>query len=217
MMVQSPNLYLRISHDPQCGTHCADSFICIVTRQACYNFGSSALIHSHVADGETKAQWDWVGCSKPSNCWVVKLGFRVQLQSPFSFQVILLPEIPKPHLADGETNAQRGEMTGSRSYQDWGQSLKLTPDFSPDSTHPGTGSRLLWAESSFPTTNYSLSHSPWAKLNLLMGKKMPGKHLLVGRLSLCTSLLPLNWKSCWFKLKTKPWFAEPLCAQQVLT
>lgn len=116
--------------------------------------------------------------------------FNSKARSPSKLSCCL--RFQKPHLADGETNAQRGEMTGSRSYQDWGQSLKLTPDLSPDSTHPGTGSRLLWAESSFPTTNYSLSHSPWAKLNLLMGKKMPGKHLLVGRLSLCTSLLPLN-------------------------
>lgn len=53
---EEPTFYLRISHDPQFGTHRAVSFTRTVSWQACNNFGSSALICSHFTGEETEAQ-----------------------------------------------------------------------------------------------------------------------------------------------------------------
>lgn len=114
--MRSPSLYLRISRDPQFGEHRADSFMGIVTRQACYNLGSSEPIRSHVADEETKAQRDSVGCSTAE--WLSwDSEFNSKVRSPSKLSCCL--RFQKPHQADGETNARRGEVTCSRLYGDW--------------------------------------------------------------------------------------------------
>lgn len=100
--------------------------------------------------------------------------------------------------------------------------------FIPRLHPPSTGIRLLREDSNFSIISYfvlprshpgldevergpGVTHSPWIKLSSLMGKKVLCKCLLVGSLTLCTSLLPLELKVMLAQIKSKTGLLH-LCA-----
>lgn len=121
--------------------------------------------------------------------------------------------------AGEETDAQRGEVSCSRSLWVRWQESKTETRFIPGFHTTQQWIRLPWAEGSFPSIGYSLSSLKSAGViwswnrprATLLGQSwaynrkqcFANKYLLVGTLSLCTSLLLQELKVTLAQIKSK--------------